>query len=138
MTILETSNCIVETTCSTIAVITNLLQIEVYDLRKLEQPLRTDDSNLSFNLRCIRCFPQEEGIGACFLTCRICCRLHRRPGQCPLFCGISRRVEQPSQVKERKSYCFKCHRRNENGTSFVYPVNALEVHPLYARYTCLN
>ena len=38
-----------------------MLQVEIFDLRKLDQSLRIENSNLSYNLRCIRCLQEEEG-----------------------------------------------------------------------------
>ncbi|CBK25220.2 uncharacterized protein [Blastocystis hominis] len=87
-----------------------MLQVEIYDLRKLDQSLRIENSNLSYNLRCIRCLQEEEGYVVGCIEGRVSVHFSQETPTC-------------------KSYCFKCHRKNENGTSLVYPVNALEVHP---------
>ena len=43
---------------------TNTLQIALYDLRKLDQPLEIRDSNLKFNLRCVCALPNDNGFAS--------------------------------------------------------------------------
>ena len=67
-----------------------MLQVEVYDLRKLDQSLRIENSNLSYNLRCIRCLKEEEGIISLLLLSRLCSGLYRRQSERTLLAGNSR------------------------------------------------
>ena len=54
-----------------------MLQVEIYDLRQLDQPLSVENSNLNFNLRCIRCLREEEGISFATSLSRLRRWLHR-------------------------------------------------------------
>lgn len=59
-----------------------MLQVEIYDLRKLDQSLRIENSNLSYNLRCIRCLQEEEGPSLECPLSRLRGWVHRRPSEC--------------------------------------------------------
>jgi cell cycle arrest protein BUB3 len=41
----------------------------------------------------------------------------------------------PSPDVQQKKYAFKCHRQVIDEQDYVYPVNALDFHPVYASFS---
>ncbi|KNB43804.1 hypothetical protein JH06_2586 [Blastocystis sp. subtype 4] len=95
---------------TTVLAATNTLQIALYDIRKLDQPLEIRDSNLKFNLRCVCALPSDHGFASGCIEGR-----------------VSVDLLDPNSLL--KPYCFKCHRKVVNNINQVFPVNALAVHP---------
>ena len=57
--------------CSKVLIATNTLEVVLYDLRQMEQPVKTYNSNLSYNLRCVRSLTSEEGFATSCIEGRV-------------------------------------------------------------------
>ena len=94
-------------------------KIHIYDTRKLD-PRHAEietETLLKYQTRCVRCFPNGLGYAVASVEGRVS-------------------IEYFSQEQEQQSkkYAFKCHRKVENGTEYVYPVNAIAFHPLHGTF----
>jgi cell cycle arrest protein BUB3 len=86
-------------------------KIKIWDLKNMENA-ELRESNLKFQTRAIRCFPNKSGYVVSCIEGRV---------------GIEY-FDSDIQVKK---YAFKCHRTKENGTEIIYPVNAIAFHNVY-------
>ncbi|KAL4419466.1 hypothetical protein ABPG77_008268 [Micractinium sp. CCAP 211/92] len=84
--------------------------VDVYDLRTLEagQPEQRRESSLKFQTRCVRCFADGAGYALASVEGRVAMEFF-----------------DTSEAAQARKYAFKCHRRNEAGKDFVFPVNAI-------------
>lgn len=88
-------------------------RIFVYDTRNMNETLQMRESNLKYMTRAVKCLFDGEG----FLTS-----------------SIEGRVAVEYLDEANKKFAFKCHRKVEQGVEYVYPVNALAVHPKYGTF----
>ncbi|KNZ76294.1 Mitotic checkpoint protein bub3 [Termitomyces sp. J132] len=86
----------------------------IYDIRKVDAPLRQRESSLKFMTRSLACMPDGEGYATASVEGRIAVEYF-----------------DPSPVVQEKKYAFKCHRQTINDVGHVWPVNALAFHPMY-------
>lgn len=89
-------------------------RVLVWDLRNMGYVQQRRESNLKYQTRCIRCFPNKHGYVLSSIEGRVA-------------------VEylDPSPEVQKKKYAFKCHRIKENGVENIYPVNAVAFHNVY-------
>lgn len=92
--------------------------INIYDFRKLSEPLQQRESSLKYQTRCIRWFNDGEGF--------VCSSIEGR---------VAVDYLDPSAEVQAMKFAFKCHRQPlDNPTAekseIVYPVNALAFHPM--------
>jgi cell cycle arrest protein BUB3 len=88
-------------------------KIQIWNLKNMNDTSTTRDSNLRFQTRSIRCFPNKQG----FVTSTIEGRVA---------------VNYFDEEMQRKKYAFKCHRRkSESGQEQIYPVNAIAFNKEY-------
>ncbi|PVD29616.1 hypothetical protein C0Q70_08871 [Pomacea canaliculata] len=89
-------------------------RVLVWDLRNMGYVQQRRESNLKYQTRCIRCFPNKQGYVLSSIEGRVA-------------------VEylDPSPEVQKKKYAFKCHRIKENGVENIYPVNAIAFHNIY-------
>jgi len=85
-------------------------RVNIWDLRT-GSCLQRRESNLKYQTRCIRCFPNKQGYVLSSIEGRVA-------------------VEyiDPDQEVQKKKYAFKCHRIKDNGIEHIYPVNAVAFH----------
>ena len=85
-------------------------RIQIYDLRSLRAgaaPMQQRESPLKYQIRTLRCTPDERGYAASSVEGRVALDYF-----------------DDAQSAATK-FAFKCHRRTEGGKELVYPVNAL-------------
>jgi len=89
-------------------------KVLLWDLRNMGIVQQRRESSLKYQTRAIRCFPNRQGYVLSSIEGRVA-------------------VEylDPSPEVQKKKYAFKCHRIKENGTEYIYPVNAISFHNLY-------
>ncbi|XP_037282586.2 mitotic checkpoint protein Bub3 [Rhipicephalus microplus] len=90
-------------------------KVLVWDLRNMSYVKQKRESNLKYQTRCIRCFPNQQGFVLSSIEGRVA-------------------VEylDPSPEVQKKKYAFKCHRiKDSSGIEFIYPVNAIAFHNRY-------
>ena len=90
--------------------------VQLFDLRKMEQPLQTRESSLRHQTRCVRLSPAADSFAISSIEGRV---------------GI----EMVDPEAQDCNFAFKCHRApapDQENTELVYPVNALAFHPRYA------
>ncbi|KAH6948467.1 hypothetical protein HPB50_024570 [Hyalomma asiaticum] len=90
-------------------------KVLVWDLRNMGYVKQRRESNLKYQTRCIRCFPNQQGFVLSSIEGRVA-------------------VEylDPSPEVQKKKYAFKCHRvKDSSGIELIYPVNAIAFHNLY-------
>lgn len=89
-------------------------KVLVYDLRKMGYINQKRESNLKYQTRCIRCFPNKQGYALSSIEGRVAVEY----------------LDTSAEVQKKK-YAFKCHRLKENGIENIYPVNAISFHQVY-------
>lgn len=72
------------------------------------------ESNLKFQTRAIRCFPNKQGFVSSSIEGRVAVE----------YFDMSPEVQA-------KKYAFKCHRNKENDVELIYPVNAIAFHNVH-------
>jgi len=89
-------------------------KVLVWDLRNMGYVQQRRESNLRYQTRCIRSFPNKQGYVLSSIEGRVA-------------------VEylDPNPDIQKKKYAFKCHRIKENGEECIYPVNAIAFHNGY-------
>lgn len=89
-------------------------RVIVWDLRNMGYVQQRRESNLKYQTRCIRSFPNKQGYVLSSIEGRVA-------------------VEylDPNPEIQKKKYAFKCHRIKENGEESIYPVNAIAFHSGY-------
>ncbi|CAL1542128.1 unnamed protein product [Lymnaea stagnalis] len=89
-------------------------RVLVWDLRNMGYVQQRRESNLKYQTRCIRSFPNKQGYVLSSIEGRVA-------------------VEylDPNPEIQKKKYAFKCHRIKENGQELIYPVNAIAFHNGY-------
>jgi len=89
----------------------------LYDLRRMDTPLQKRLSNLKFQTRCIRAFPDNTGYALSSTEGRVAIEY----------------FDTAAEV-QAKRYAFKCHRTSHAGTQIVWPVNAMAFHPIWGTF----
>lgn len=89
-------------------------KILVWDIRNMAYTLQKRDSNLKFQTRAIRCFPNKFGFAVSSIEGRVAVEYF-----------------DTNPEVQKKKYAFKCHRIKEGDLEKVYPVNAISFHPTY-------
>jgi len=89
----------------------------IFDLRRLDTPQQKRISNLKFQTRCIRAFPDNTGYALSSTEGRVAIEY----------------FDASPEVQARR-YAFKCHRSTHDGVQTVWPVNAVAFHPLYGTF----
>ena len=93
-------------------------RVQVYDLRALQTaapPLQQRESPLKHQTRCVRCTPDGRGFALSSVEGRVA-------------------LDYFDEGDAARRFAFKCHRRTEEGTELVFPVNALAFHPVYGTF----
>jgi cell cycle arrest protein BUB3 len=88
--------------------------IHIYDIRQMDEPVQQRESSLKFMTRIVKCMPNEQG----YITTSVEGR-------------VAVEYFDPSPQEQSKKYAFKCHRQMVDGAEYIYPVNAIEYHPMY-------
>lgn len=91
-----------------IVVGTAMRKILVWDIRNMACASQRRESNLKYQTRAIRCFPNKQGFVLSSIEGRVAVE----------YLDISPEVQ-------KKKYAFKCHRIKEDGVEKIYPVNAI-------------
>lgn len=100
---------------------TNTLQVAQYDIRQFDRPSQVFDTNLNYSLRCVRTLRGDEGFATSCIEGRVSIGYFAP--------NTSVGEGRENNPKDRKPYCFKCHRQAVNGVDTVFSVDALAVHP---------
>lgn len=97
---------------NTVVIATANRRICVLDLRNTSQFLVQDrESSLKYQTRTLRLFPDGTGFALGSIEGRVA-------------------IEYLDEEENKKKYAFKCHRVGDT----VYPVNAIEFHPVYGTF----
>jgi len=91
--------------------------VNVYDLRKMAEPMQRRESSLKHQTRCIRSFPDHSGYALSSVEGRVAIEYF-----------------DPAEEVQKQKYVFKCHRALQNGIDTVYPVNTIAFHPVYGTF----
>lgn len=83
-------------------------KILVWDLRNMTYASQRRESNLKYQTRAIRCFPNKQGFVLSSIEGRVAVEY----------------LDTSPEVQKKK-YAFKCHRIKEDGLEKIYPVNAI-------------
>jgi len=102
---------------NTLVVGTAQRKILIWDLRNWDVCQQKRESNLKYQTRAIKCFP--NGIG--FVISSIEGR-------------VSVEYFDPTAEVQKKRYAFKCHRQKQDGKEEIYPVNAIAFHQKYQTF----
>jgi len=95
--------------------------INVYDTRRLGEPLQTRESALKFQTRCVR-------VSAPVPSSFICTSIEGR---------VAVEYFDLAPEVQASKYAFKCHREMSHdnpGHEIVYPVNAAAFHPIFGTF----
>lgn len=92
-------------------------QVYIYDVRQISSPEQVRESSLMNQTRCIRIFPNGAGYALSSIEGRVAIEFF-----------------DPSPSVQKKKYAFKCHRKTENKTQTLYPVNAIAFHPTHGTF----
>jgi cell cycle arrest protein BUB3 len=101
----------------TLVVGTASRNIQIYDLRYMDEPLQKRESSLKYQTRMIRCFPNGTGFALSSIEGR-----------------VAMEYFDPSPQFQSKKYAFKCHRIAQHGVDTVYPVNALSFNQKFGTF----
>jgi mRNA export factor len=91
-------------------------KIVLYDLRKLNQPMKLIDSPLKLQSRCIANFVDKSGYCIGSIEGRVA-------------------IQYLSDQQQNKNFTFKCHRDTNNG---VYAINSMTFHPRYGTFVTMG
>ena len=83
-------------------------KILVWDVRNMSYTLQKRESNLKYQTRAIRCFPNKQGFVLSSIEGRVAVEY----------------LDTNPEVQKKK-YAFKCHRIKEDGLEKIFPVNAI-------------
>lgn len=83
-------------------------KILVWDIRNMSFTLQKRESNLKYQTRAIRCFPNKQGFVLSSIEGRVAVEYF-----------------DTNPEVQKKKYAFKCHRIKEDGLEKIYPVNAI-------------
>lgn len=89
-------------------------KILVWDLRNMAYTLQRRESNLKYQTRMIRCFPNKQGFALSSIEGRVAVEY----------------LDASPEIQKKK-YAFKCHRTKIDGVEKIYPVNAISFHPTH-------
>ncbi|CAF0808142.1 unnamed protein product [Adineta ricciae] len=94
-------------------------KVSIWDLRKISTntPIENRESNLKYQTRCIRCFPNKQGYVLSSIEGRVAVE----------FFDANPEIQ-------KKKYAFKCHRAKEGAIENIYPVNAIAFHKQYGTF----
>lgn len=93
--------------------------ILIWDVRQTSGPMQERESNLKFQTRCVRFFPQGDAYTIGSIEGRVAVEY----------------VDLNVEVQKKK-YAFKCHRAKDKETleETAYPVHAISFHPIYSTF----
>ncbi|KAK6200040.1 cell cycle arrest protein [Scheffersomyces amazonensis] len=93
--------------------------LEIYDLNNLKVPYETRQVGLNYQIRDLKCFPNDEGFALSTIDGRVSIEY----------------FDSSEEVQTTKRFTFKCHRTFDKltDTDVVYPVNCLA----FSRYGTL-
>eukprot|EP01104_Vermistella_antarctica_P017780 TRINITY_DN636_c0_g2_i1.p1 TRINITY_DN636_c0_g2~~TRINITY_DN636_c0_g2_i1.p1 ORF type:complete len:331 (+),score=59.08 TRINITY_DN636_c0_g2_i1:212-1204(+) len=102
---------------NTLVVGTSGRHINIWDIRKMNEPQQSRTSSLRFQTRTLAAFPDATGYAVGSVEGRVAIEYF-----------------DPSPAGQKKKYAFKCHRRKENGVENIYPVNTIAFHPVFGTF----
>jgi cell cycle arrest protein BUB3 len=88
--------------------------INIYDVRRMTEPVQKRESSLRYQTRTVACMADGQGYATSSVEGRIAVEYF-----------------DASAEAQAKKYAFKCHRQTIDGVDHVWPVNALAFHPLH-------
>ena len=113
-------------------------KVSIWDLRKINSqiPIENRESNLKYQTRCIRCFPNKQGyvlssIEGCLLYFQ---NFDRKNNFHTCIGRVAVEFFDPNPETQKKKYAFKCHRSKESGVENIFPVNAIAFHTQYGTF----
>ncbi|KAK6463807.1 cell cycle arrest protein [Scheffersomyces coipomensis] len=85
--------------------------IEIYDLKNLKTPFETRQVGLNYQIRDLKCFPNDEGFALSTIDGRVSIEY----------------FDSSPEVQATKRFTYKCHRSYDKltDTDVVYPVNTI-------------
>jgi cell cycle arrest protein BUB3 len=92
-------------------------RVNIYDMRRMDEPEQQRESSLKYQTRCIRAFPDGSGYVLSSIEGRVAVEYF-----------------DPAAEVQAQKYAFKCHRTLVNGIDTVYPVNAIAFHPGFGSF----
>jgi len=92
-------------------------KVPIWDLRNMGQAQEIRESNLKYQTRSIRCFPNKQGYVLSSIEGRVAVEF----------------FDSNPEIQKKK-YAFKCHRSKENGIENIYPVNTIAFHKQYGTF----
>lgn len=97
-----------------LVVATSDRKVIIWDLRNMSQYLMRRESNLKYQTRAIKIYPNKEGFVMSSIEGRVAVEY----------------FDQDPEVQKKK-FAFKCHRIKENNIELIYPVNAISFHNVW-------
>lgn len=97
-----------------LVVATSDRKVLIWDLRNMSQYLMRRESNLKYQTRAIKVYPNKEGFVMSSIEGRVAVEY----------------FDQDPEVQKKK-FAFKCHRVKENNIELIYPVNAISFHNVW-------
>ena len=94
-----------------LVVATSNRRVLVWDLKNMQFAEQRRASSLKYQTRCIQCFPNKQGFVLSSIEGRVAVEY----------------LDTDAEVQKKK-YAFKCHRVKQEGTEYIYPVNAIAFH----------
>ncbi|KAJ3122359.1 hypothetical protein HK098_002912, partial [Nowakowskiella sp. JEL0407] len=91
--------------------------IFIYDIRNMKETIQRRESSLKYMTRTIKCMPNGEGYACSSIEGRVAVEFF-----------------DSSESVQAKKYAFKCHRQKLNDVENIFPVNALDFHPVYGTF----
>ncbi|CAI4222625.1 unnamed protein product [Auanema sp. JU1783] len=93
-------------------------KVYLFDTRKMDTPEQVRESPLKYQTRALAFFPSGDAFVVSSIEGRVAVEY----------------IDQAPEVQKKK-YAFKCHRvKEEDGTEFIYPVNAIAFHPVHGTF----
>jgi len=102
---------------NTLVVGTAQRKILIWDLRNLDVCQQKRESNLKYQTRAIKCFPNGIGFVVSSIEGRVAVEYF-----------------DPSAEAQKKRYAFKCHRQKTEKGEEIFPVNAIAFHQKYQTF----
>ncbi|KAI8812542.1 WD40-repeat-containing domain protein [Cladochytrium replicatum] len=91
--------------------------VDIYDIRNMNQIVQQRTSSLKFMTRTVKCMRNGQGYASSSIEGRVAVE----------FFDMAEEVQA-------KKYAFKCHRQTADGIENIYPVNALTYHPIFGTF----
>lgn len=93
---------------NTMIVASSKNRVQVFDIRSLGKELVNEESSLKYQTRSVKLFK-----GGYYIA------------------SVEGRVGMEYFEHKKDAFAFKCHRQKMDGQTYVFPVNCIEVHPIY-------